>query len=385
VKFTSTGEVLVTVSRRGNLVRFSVRDTGIGIPEDRLDRLFKTFSQVDASTTRHFGGTGLGLAICHRLVGLMGGRIWVDSEPGKGSDFQFEIPLEAADDVHYATAPMPDPAFAGRRVLLVDDNPTNLRILGLQTARWGLVTAAAASAADALIAIDRGDPFDAVVLDVQMPGMDGYALAKEIRKRRSASHLSLIALTSLGDDGADFNGCAVTRVIAKPAKAAELKNALRLAITHDIPGGVAAQSAAVFDTGLATRHPLHILLAEDHPVNQRVARLLLSRLGYADCTLAANGLEVIEAVTHRRYDVILLDVQMPELDGLETARRLCQSLPPAQRPWMIALTANAMEGDREECLAAGMDDYLSKPIAAKELIQALTHAAEQSAKRRGTA
>lgn len=385
VKFTTTGEVLVTVSRRDAMVHFSVRDTGIGIAEDRLDRLFKTFSQVDASTTRHFGGTGLGLAICHRLVGLMGGRIWVVSKPGKGSDFQFEIPLEAADDIHYATAPMPDPVFAGRRVLLVDDNPTNLRILGLQTARWGLVTAAAASASDALAAIDRGDPFDAVVLDVQMPGMDGYALAREIRKRRSASHLSLIALSSLGDDGANFNGCEVTRVIAKPAKASELKCALRLAITRDTPDGDAAKGSAVFDPGLAARHPLHILLAEDHPVNQRVARLLLSRLGYSDCTLVSNGLEVIEAVTHRRYDVILIDVQMPELDGLETARRLCQSLPPAQRPWMIAVTANAMEGDREECLAAGMDDYLAKPIAARELIQALTRAAEQSAKRRGTA
>jgi signal transduction histidine kinase/DNA-binding response OmpR family regulator len=382
VKFTCTGEVLVTVSRHGGNIRFSVRDTGIGIPADRRDRLFKTFSQVDASTTRHFGGTGLGLAICNRLVTLMGGRIWVDSEPGLGSNFQFEIPLEAAADVHYATAPVPEPVLSGSRVLLVDDNATNLRILGLQTARWGIVTTPAASAAEALALLDRGDPFDAAIIDVQMPGMDGYALAAEIRRRRSPSRLGLIALTSLGDDGTAFKNLSVTSVIAKPAKAIELKNALRLALTRE-PHADEPTSAAtvVFDAGLAARHPLRILLAEDHPVNQRVARLLLSRLGYADCALAANGLEVLEAVTLRTFDVILLDVQMPELDGLETARRLCETLPPAGRPWMIALTANAMEGDREACLAAGMDDYLAKPIAAKDLARALTNAAEKSAQR----
>ncbi len=383
VKFTATGEVLVTVSRHEVNVRFSVRDTGIGIPAERGDRLFKAFSQVDASTTRHYGGTGLGLAICHRLVGLMSGRIWVESEPGRGSNFQFEIPLEAAPDIHYATASTPEPSFAGRRVLLVDDNPTNLRILGLQAGRWGIVTTPAADAADALAILDRGDPFDAAILDVQMPRMDGYQLAAEIRRRRSPSHLPLIALTSLGDDGEQFKNLSLTRVIAKPAKAEELRNALRLAFNHTADTAFATLDApAVFDGGLGERHPLRILLAEDHPVNQRVARLLLSRLGYHDCALVANGLEVIDAITRRSFDVILLDVQMPELDGLETARRLCQTLPPSERPWMIALTANAMEGDREDCLAAGMDDYLAKPIAAKDLARVLTDAAKHGANRR---
>ncbi len=396
VKFTDKGEVLVTISRipatpaapaaetstgsssatpsapQGPFLRFSVRDTGIGIPPERLDRLFKAFSQVDTSTTRKYGGTGLGLTLCERLVTCMGGRIWVDSTPGKGSEFLFEIPLHAAPSVQYAT-PVPFPArLAGRRVLLVDDNATNLRILSLQTRRWGLIPTAVNSARAALRLLDQNAPFDLAIIDVQMPEMDGYRLAAELRLRQpDPKLLPLIALTSLGDTGEGFAGSSVATILTKPAKSSTLLSAIEALFG---PAAPTPEHAPVLDAQLATRHPLRILLGEDHPVNLRVAQLMLSRLGYT-CDTAPDGLQILDLVSREKpYDVILLDVQMPKLNGLETAARLCSTLPPSRRPWIIAMTANAMEGDREECLTAGMDDYIAKPIGAKPLAAALTRA-----------
>jgi PAS domain S-box-containing protein len=403
VKFTEKGEVLVTVSRipatpaapqdapcealakqgalapQGPFLRFSIRDTGIGIPPERLDRLFKAFSQVDTSTTRKYGGTGLGLTLCERLVTCMGGRIWVDSTPGKGSEFLFEIPLHAAPSVQYATpVPFP-PNLTGRRVLLVDDNATNLRILSLQTRRWGLIPTAVNSARAALRLLDQSSHFDLAIIDVQMPEMDGYRLAAEIRLRQpDPKLLPLIALTSLGDTGEGFAGSSLASILTKPAKSSALLAAIEALFG---PAAPVPEHTPVLDAQLATRHPLRILLGEDHPVNLRVAQLMLSRLGYT-CDTAADGLQILEHVASQPYDVILLDVQMPELNGLETAARLCATLPPARRPWIIAMTANAMEGDREDCLTAGMDDYLSKPIGAKPLAAALTRAANHLPLRR---
>ncbi len=391
VKFTPQGEVFVRLSRRTDangaaLLHASVKD--IGIPADRMDRLFQVFSQVDASTTRQYGGTGLGLAICKRIVSLMGGRIWVESEPGKGSTFQFEIPLEAAPT--QAAPARKTVGLAARKILIVDDNATNRRILTLQTQRWGMLPQAASSGAEALQWIDGRQAFDAAIIDVQMPGMDGYMLAAELRKRRDPQQLPVLALTSLGDTGSRFAGLGVAQTLMKPTKASVLFEALCDLFDRLPPAAPAASAAAAArdkQPKLAELMPLRLLLAEDNLINQRVASLMLGGLGYQP-EVAVTGVAVMEAVRRaeaegRAFDVVLMDVQMPEMDGLEATRLLCVEYPDARRPWIIAMTANAMEGDRETCLAAGMDDYLAKPIRAPLLIEALRGAATGLVLRRG--
>jgi PAS domain S-box-containing protein len=398
VKFTRQGEVVVTVSRKlasdgKALLHASVRDTGIGIPADSMGRLFQVFSQVDASTTRRFGGTGLGLAICRRLVELMGGRIWVESKAGEGSDFQFDIPL--------ATTAGPSPYvsrrpanLAGRRLLVVDDNATNRQILTLQTRRWGIQAQAASSGAQALQWIDEGQRFEAAILDVQMPGMDGYTVAAELRRREGTQDMPLLVLTSLGThpNRKDLN---IAQTLSKPVKAQALFEALSSLFEHvPTPSNPAPLDALPEQTAgnkdkprLANEYPLRVLLAEDNIVNQRVAQLLLGGMGY-QIEIVENGQQALDAVAAAKergqpFDVVLLDVQMPVLDGLEASRRVCELYPDKkQRPWMIAMTANAMQGDREECLAAGMDDYLSKPIRAVGVGEALKRAAAELEARR---
>ncbi|MEO7547986.1 MAG: PAS-domain containing protein [Ramlibacter sp.] len=388
VKFTQQGEVVVTLGRReaadgAPLLYCAVRDTGIGIPADRLGRLFQVFSQVDASTTRQFGGTGLGLAICRRLVALMGGRIWVESEPGKGSTFQFEIPCQSVPSGPVAFQSRQAASLAGRRVLLVDDNATNRQILTLQTSRWDMQPRAAASGREALAWLDAGEVFDCAIIDVQMPGMDGYMLAAELRKRMSPAQLPVLALTSLGDAGQRFAGLGLAQMLTKPTKAQVLFDALTSVFERSASASVSAPAPLAADarSPAAARRapdtPLRLLLAEDNLVNQRVAALILNGLGYelqvvADGQLALDA--VAQAVAERPFDVVLMDVQMPVMDGLEASRRLCALYPAARRPWIIAMTANAMEGDRETCLAAGMDDYLSKPIRGAAVGEALQRA-----------
>jgi PAS domain S-box len=378
VKFTAKGEVLVSVARRApeaaggpERLYFSVRDTGPGVPADRQDRLFKAFSQVDASTTREFGGTGLGLAICARLVSRMGGRIWVDTAPGEGSNFQFEIPLSVGAAPEAEEPPLPVEALAGRRLLIVDDNATNRRILTHQCKRWELAVEVAKSGAEALARLDR-ERFDAAILDIQMPGMDGLELADAIRRRSDeARNLPLLALSSLGDDHTVFRERGFNRVLTKPARTSSLLAALGAVLA---PGKAKASNPSDIDPEMGRRLPLRILLVEDNQVNQRVARLVLQRFGY-DCATAANGREAVEAATRGAFDVILMDVQMPEMNGLDATERIRALLPEGKRPWVIAMTANAMDGDREACFAAGMDDYVAKPIAARQLARALEKAA----------
>ncbi|RYF40721.1 MAG: response regulator, partial [Comamonadaceae bacterium] len=397
VKFTQQGEVVVTLGRREGeggapLLYCSVRDTGIGIPAERLGRLFQVFSQVDASTTRQFGGTGLGLAICRRLVALMGGRIWVESEPGKGSNFQFEIPFQAVPSGPVAFQSRQAASLAGRRVLLVDDNATNRQILTLQTSRWDMQPRAAASGREALAWLDAGEVFDCAIIDVQMPGMDGYMLAAELRKRMTPAQLPVLALTSLGDAGQRFAGLGLAQTLTKPTKAQVLFDALTSVFERSAsasvsaPAPLAADSAAPPALRRAPQTPLRVLLAEDNLVNQRVAALILHGLGYelqvvADGQLALDA--VAQATGERPFDVVLMDVQMPVMDGLEASRRLCARYGPGERPWIIAMTANAMEGDRETCLAAGMDDYLSKPIRGAAVDEALQRAVAGRALRSG--
>jgi PAS domain S-box-containing protein len=389
IKFTDRGEVVVEVdketTRPGDKepdsgpssvsLSFTVRDTGIGIPADRMDRLFQSFSQVDASTTRRYGGTGLGLAISKRLVELMGGRMGVESTPGQGSAFHFTVRAPEAVKPARACRLGEQPQLRGKRLLIVDDNPTNRQILRLQAASWGMLTRECAGGEEALALLRSGEPFDLALLDIQMPGMDGLRLAAEVRRLRDAAALPLVALSSLGTplpSGAPFAAS-----LTKPVKQSQLYEVLsrlvaaRAAAEGAPPGRPAGKAATpVFDAGLAERLPLRILVAEDVAVNQRLLLALLGRLGYR-ADVAGNGLEALAALERQPYDLVLMDVQMPELDGLEATRRLRQRYPAGRGPRVIALTANAMQGDRDECLAAGMDDYLSKPIQAVELQAAL--------------
>ncbi|MEP6790344.1 MAG: response regulator, partial [Ramlibacter sp.] len=388
VKFTQHGEVAVTLSLRkpaegGQLLHASVRDTGMGIPAGGMDRLFQVFSQVDASITRQFGGTGLGLAICRRLVSLMGGRIWAESREGQGSDFQFEVPCTPAAAV--ASGAQPDAILAGRRLLVVDDNAASGRFLGLHAARWGMEARAAASAAQALEWLAAGQIFDAAILDANMPQMDGPAFAAQLRARGFGS-MPVLLLSPLGAS-VEHGMPGSLRTLTKPVKARALSEAL-IALLE--PAAATAPAAAPWNSGIASllahEFPLRILLAEDNLLNQRVATLLLHGLGYK-IEAVDNGQRAIDAIAAARmrgepFDVVLLDVQMPVLDGLEASRRLGERYPlAADRPWLVAMTANAMQGDREECLAAGMDDYLSKPIRAATVGKALRQAAASVAAR----
>ena len=396
VKFTHAGEVAVSVkagfatNQRLKIIEppsslktslkdggkvyeicFAVKDTGIGIPPDHLDRLFKSFSQADSSTTRQYGGTGLGLVISQRLSQMMGGRMWVETQPDQGSTFYFTVLAPAAPDrvpLYLASQAQ----LIGKRLLIVDDNATNRQILCLQAQSWQMLPETVDSGAAALARLQEQSPFDLVILDMQMPGMDGLALADEIRKLPGGQTLPLVMLTSLGRP--DINAQAIAAKFAafltKPVKQTQLYNALLQVMGAQPILTSNAQPLAKFDQGLGDRHPLRLLLAEDNVVNQKVALRLLEKMGYR-ADVAGNGLEVLDALQRQTYDVVLMDVQMPEMDGLMTTRQIHQHWPPNQRPRLVAMTANAMQGDREACLTAGMDDYISKPIRTEELVQAL--------------
>jgi PAS domain S-box-containing protein len=373
VKFTETGEVVVDVDAEpagagSYLLSLAVRDTGIGIPPDRMGRLFESFSQVDASTTRRYGGTGLGLAISKRLVELMGGTMRAESEEGKGSVFCIELPADEAD-VPRRFAPDEDlPQLEGKRLLVVDDNATNREIVSRQARSWGMQTVAVGLPTEALALVEAGEPFDLAILDMVMPAMDGLALAREIRRWRDERELPLVLMTSLGRLSLARSTTDFAAQLAKPVKASQLYDALLSALAEQARP---AQEPAQTEAGEAgTVSPLRILLAEDNAVNQKVALLILEKLGYR-ADVASNGFEALEALERQRYDVVLMDVQMPELDGLGASRRICERWPEAERPRIVAMTANAMREDRDACVAAGMNDYVAKPIRPEMLAEAL--------------
>ena len=346
-----------------------MRDTGIGIPEDRLDTLFESFSQVDASTTRRYGGTGLGLAISKRLSELMAGEMWAESRPGEGSTFHFTVEAEAA--------PRPvrpyderDPApLGGRRVVIVDDNATNRDILRWQTEAWGMLARDTGSPAEALQWIRGGDPFDVAILDMQMPDMDGVTLARAIREARDAERLPLVLLTSLGRREEEADEALFAARLTKPIRPSQLYNVLLDVVGAPAGPAIREDERPTVTTGVGELAPLRILVVEDNPVNRQLALALLDKLGQR-ADVAVNGLEAVEAVERDAYDVVLMDVQMPEMDGLEATRKIHERLA-AQRPYIIAATANALQEERERCLSAGMDDYLSKPIRLEQLAAAL--------------
>ncbi|MEO0802297.1 MAG: PAS domain S-box protein [Cyanobacteria bacterium J06642_2] len=387
VKFTRHGEVVVSVTRRSTApsveststvaltkpseLLISVRDTGIGIPPERSDRLFQPFSQVDVSTTREFGGTGLGLAISKRLVELMDGQMWFDSQEGQGSTFSFTVQMEAvATPAELAPVNLPL-SLAGKQLLIVDDNATNRQILTLQARSWQAVPHTVASGAEALAWLQQGPPLHAAILDMQMPTMDGLMLAKALRQLPQYRDLPLIVLTSMGATTGELRTRDVdfAAFLTKPVKQRALSDTIARAI-GDRQSGPGQRQERGTDRCLGQRLPLTILLAEDNAINQKVALRLLDRLGYG-ADVVANGLEALAALQRRSYDLILMDVQMPQMDGLEATRQIVCERDMALQPRIVAMTANAMQGDRERCLAAGMDDYISKPVRLEELQAAL--------------
>ncbi len=407
VKFTPTGEVVLTVevtqpqelellqSQQAlphvdelppisdplnpdhQLLHFTVRDTGIGIPTEQRNRLFKAFSQVDASTTRRYGGTGLGLAISARLVSLMGGQIWVDSESGVGSTFHFLVQTTAAPTIPRSHLDVEQPLLTGKQVLIVDDNATNRRILSRQVESWGMI-ATSTLAQDALDRLHQGERFDVAILDMQMPDIDGITLGTEIRKVLSPDELPLIMLTSVGHQESDrekLKHIQFASYVTKPVKLAQLHNILANVFYGQTQARFIsphiATTAKVFDEQMGVDLPMSILLAEDNVVNQKVSLRMLERLGYR-ADIVASGVEVLDALHARAYDVILMDVQMPEMDGIEATLQIrSQQWPKNHQPYIIAMTAHALQGDRERCLAAGMNDYVGKPVRVEELINAL--------------
>ncbi len=390
VKFTSTGEVVVavqskTLDEQQHQLHFSVKDTGIGIPKERMDRLFQSFSQVDISTTRKFGGTGLGLAISKKLSEMMGGTMWVESEDGKGSTFHFTINVgistEEINELPYYTT---QPDWENRHVLIVDDNETNRLILKHQVKSWGMIPHPVSSGYEALAQLRAGNEFDIAILDMQMPEMDGLTLAEEINKcakieKRANADIPLVMLTSLWGRKADSRDVLFAAELTKPIKPSHLYDALHNIFARQMnTTGEASKKITQrrrskteqkFDSEMSKKHPLRILLAEDNAINQKVALRMLARMGYR-ADVAANGVEVLEALRRQVYDVVFMDIQMPEMDGITATKEIRASFP-YQQPHIIAMTANAMKGDRENYLAQGMDDYVSKPIRPDQLIRAL--------------
>jgi two-component system sensor histidine kinase/response regulator len=393
VKFTEEGEVVVQVRRvagqaPGLQLQFSVSDTGIGIPAEKHAAIFESFTQADNSTTRKFGGTGLGLTIASQLVGLMGGRIWVESQPGKGSTFHFTLPFEAGTAA--AAEPLPSRPLAdlrGMRVLVVDDNAVNRRLLQEILIQWQTVPVLVDGGFAALAAMNdarqHNRPFRLVLLDFQMPDMDGFAVAAAIQNRPELSGSTIMMLSSVGQrgDAARCKELGVAAYLTKPVKQSILLDAIHAALAGPAAGGGSAQPRP-----LVTRHSileaqrsLRVLLAEDNAVNRALVVSLLTKRGHS-VVIAANGREALEAHARERFDAVLMDVQMPEVDGFEatTAIRAREASTGLRLP-IIALTAHARTGERERCLAAGMDFYLTKPVRPGDLYETLEAAVPRSA------
>jgi signal transduction histidine kinase/DNA-binding response OmpR family regulator len=376
VKFTSQGEVglrVRTIERQAGECRleFEVWDTGIGIPAEALGRLFQSFSQADASTSRRFGGSGLGLAISRRLVEAMGGKMWVDSAAGAGSRFYFTLPLKGVPPADS----MPTVSFAGHRALVVDDNFNNRRILEKQLWQLGIRCVCAAGPHEALEMVKADvEGFSFSLLDFHMPAMNGVELGKELRARGFKAPLLLLS-SGLADP--ELTRTLFAATTSKPLRSSSLRQVIQSALAPTEATPTAALERAVSFAGQQGR-ALAILIAEDNVVNQHVAVRHLEKLGYRP-DLVADGSAVLAAMQRKRYDVILMDVQMPEMDGLEAAARIREQSGSDSQPWIIALTAEAFSDDRILCMKAGMNDYLAKPFRMPDLVDALRRAADHIA------
>ena len=396
VKFTPAGEVVVEVfpSAQGPrrlepghkqdteflrhpeqwLLHFCVRDTGIGIPPDKQERLFKSFQQVDASTTRHYGGTGLGLAICKQLTELMAGKIWVESDTDAGATFHFTVVLRSAATHAPPTWQAAQPELAGRQLLIVEDNAFNQRLLHHRATQWGLQVHGAANGVETLKLLAEGKTFDAGIIDLQLPDVDALALVEKIREHPAGENLPLLLLSSVRLRNGDLRSAhaGIAGLVHKPIRPAQLLEVLCRALNLQPQLEKKTSTVPALDGELARRMPLRILLADDNLINQKVGLSILQKLGYR-ADIANNGLEVLAALERQVYDLMFLDVQMPEMDGLQAAREICKRWPVDERPCIIAMTGNALMGDREKCLAAGMDDYITKPVRLAGLQQSLEH------------
>lgn len=383
VKFTEAGQVTLTVSELVRsettcTLRFAVTDTGIGIPEDRQGQLFEAFTQADTSTTRRFGGTGLGLAISRRLVEAMSGRVGFSSVAGKGSTFWFELELEQRPSPTASERELAETRLFGRPVLIVDDNATNRRIFAAQFASWGLVPTCAEDAATGLELLEsahaEGRPFHLALVDYQMPGMDGMGFAREVRSRPQFADLRLLLASSVNHFGMSQEACAAgfEACFTKPV----LPSALRTAVHWTGAMPLACRPRDIVDVAPAalpaTSKPIraHVLLAEDNPVNQRLAERQLARLG-CSVRVAHHGRDALDALQRETFDLVLMDCQMPVMDGYEATRILRARESRGERLPVIALTAHAMDGAKEACLQAGMDDHLTKPVSLEQLRAAL--------------
>jgi CheY-like chemotaxis protein len=390
VKFTAEGEVVIEVqpvveSDTTATMRFQVRDTGIGIPEEAHERLFDAFSQADGSTTRRYGGTGLGLAISRRLVSLLGGDMGFESVPGQGSTFWFTLTLGKREGTAQGSPVEPD-ALDGLRVLIVDDNATNREILHRQIATWRMRDDSVANGLDALAhfkeAASAGDPYRLAILDLQMPDMDGMSIARAIKADPTLAATRIVVLTSLAyhADEANFRQIGISAYLTKPVKASRLLDCVstvmsETARTTSVPI-TAARKARTPPATPPGQKAIRILLAEDNPVNQRVVRHQLAKLGFA-ADAVANGEEALAALERVRYDLVLMDGQMPEMDGYEAVREIRRRESAEwqnRRHRVVAITASSLDGDRQKCLDAGMDDYLAKPVRLQDLHRVLEEA-----------
>ncbi len=380
VKFTDHGEVNLrlhaepTPPVNGGLpqykLHFEVQDSGIGIPPERQAQLFQSFSQLDASTTRRFGGTGLGLAISRRLIELMGGAIWVESEGvGRGSTFHVTLTLPGAPNQAASIPTAPPETLVGKRVLVVDDNLTNQKILCHHLFQWQMAPTAVSSGAAALEVLAAESPFDVVLLDLQMPDMDGVMLAEEIKRRLGETAPRLLLLTSMDVAATTLRAAGIVAHLRKPIKPALLRDAL-LSLWGQPQTEPKATHANHWDRQMADRLPLRILVAEDNLVNQKVIKTMLSRLGYR-ADMVSDGRQAVEALQRQEYDVVMMDVQMPEMDGVEATRIIRRNLPASRQPYIIAMTANAFDDQRRTYLESGMNDYVSKPVQPDKLLAAL--------------
>ncbi len=385
LKFTEQGEVVLTVALEsedddGAVLKVSVTDSGIGIPPDRLDRLFKSFSQVDSSTTRKFGGTGLGLAISKQLVELMGGAIGVESEIGRGSTFHFTARLQKPSTAPASRPPAPE-HFRQLKVLVVDDNATNRKLLRMLLASWGCACVEVSNAAAALDALHAahltGGGFSLALVDYSMPEMDGEELARRIKADPQLASLPLIMLTSIAglNEVARMEAAGYAGYLSKPIKQSQLFDCISAVVSR--AGQAPTRTGAPIVTAhsleqMRDRERVHVLVAEDNPVNQKVAARTLEKLGFR-ARIAANGKEALAAIEREHFDLVLMDCQMPEMDGFEATARLraIESERGGARMPVVAMTANAMSGDREQCIAAGMDDYIAKPFNPQELLRIL--------------
>jgi PAS domain S-box-containing protein len=389
IKFTQQGEVVITVQQMEDenqdmetvdthtcMLLLSVRDTGVGIPPERHKRIFQSFSQADRATTRKYGGTGLGLAISRQIATLMGGSMWLESEVGVGTTFYVSLRLGIAPSQVVPFMQSNHPHLCDKRVLIVDDNATNRLLLQQQLEHWGMQVVEEETAAAALEHIQQGQPFDLAVLDMHMPDLEGLALAEKIRTYRDAQQLPLMLWTSFvsRDDVARSASVEIAAMLIKPVRPSALYDLLTGFFTGKPQEIIHPSVWGEIDRDMGEHYPLRLLLAEDNVVNQKVALKLLEKLGYRADTVT-NGFEVLHALERYVYDVVLMDVQMPEMNGIEATQYIRRHWSNDQRPCIVAMTAHAMDGEREWLLNIGMDDYVSKPVRIEELMAALKRAA----------